>query len=298
MSGDDAQLTIGALSRATGVPIETLRTWERRYGVPVADRTASGHRRYTLGTVERIRLVTRVLELGHRPSTALAADVEALRAILAQAGAPQPPPDAGESPLASWFEHIERFESRAFERELRSAWSELGAKEFMARRVAPFLQELGERWADGSLGVRHEHFASERLREFLSAQWRPLSDAATGPTYLLATLPGERHVLGLHLAALTVVLAGGRVVFLGADAPLDEIAAAAEHHAAEAVLLSSAEGCDHAEQQADLGSLRAVLDPAIELRFGGRGFKGVREPAAPFNSLGELEDWLQQRARA
>jgi len=28
-------LTIGALSAATGVPVETLRTWERRYGFEV-----------------------------------------------------------------------------------------------------------------------------------------------------------------------------------------------------------------------------------------------------------------------
>src|SRR5687768_4224959 len=54
-------LSIGALSRATGVPADTLRTWERRYGFPAAERTESGHRRYSLLTLERLRLMVRAL---------------------------------------------------------------------------------------------------------------------------------------------------------------------------------------------------------------------------------------------
>ena len=44
-------LTIGALSRATQIPPATLRTWERRYGVPKASRKPSGHRLYPLEAV-------------------------------------------------------------------------------------------------------------------------------------------------------------------------------------------------------------------------------------------------------
>ena len=51
------RLSIGALARATGVPAETLRTWERRYGFPEPERTSTGHRRYTLETLERVRMV-------------------------------------------------------------------------------------------------------------------------------------------------------------------------------------------------------------------------------------------------
>ncbi len=41
---DKAFVSIGGLSRATGVPIETLRTWELRYGFPKSVRKPSGHR--------------------------------------------------------------------------------------------------------------------------------------------------------------------------------------------------------------------------------------------------------------
>jgi hypothetical protein len=46
---EPGQISIGALSRATGIPVETLRTWEARYGFPIPERKRSGHRVYSGG---------------------------------------------------------------------------------------------------------------------------------------------------------------------------------------------------------------------------------------------------------
>lgn len=43
---DTTPLSIGDLSRATGIPIGTLRSWESRYGFPAPRRLESGHRRH------------------------------------------------------------------------------------------------------------------------------------------------------------------------------------------------------------------------------------------------------------
>jgi len=58
-----ARLSIGALSRATGIPVETLRTWEGRYGFPVPERRPSGHRVYALSTIPRLRRIQCVQRL-------------------------------------------------------------------------------------------------------------------------------------------------------------------------------------------------------------------------------------------
>ncbi|MEC7923352.1 MAG: MerR family DNA-binding transcriptional regulator, partial [Planctomycetota bacterium] len=39
-------VSIASVSRETGIGIETLRQWERRYGKPAPVRLPSGHRRY------------------------------------------------------------------------------------------------------------------------------------------------------------------------------------------------------------------------------------------------------------
>jgi MerR family transcriptional regulator, light-induced transcriptional regulator len=282
MSIDRNLLTIGALSRAIGVPIETIRTWERRYGVPSAERTEAGHRRYPLAMVERLLWVARAVERGHPPSLALRMDAPTLRQIAGEALAPAaqhlssfiavPGQLELDRALAPWFEHVERFEGRAFERELRRAWAELGAVGFIDMRAGPFLVELGARWARNQLSVGHEHFASERLREFLVQQWRPLSDAATGAAFVCATPAGEAHVLGLHLAALTLAVHNARVVFLGSSAPAGDLAQAARHHGAAAVVLSASAAIDRANLSDELAALRSALPAAISIVCGGAGF--------------------------
>lgn len=45
-SESQPRYSIAAVSKLTGISCHTLRVWERRYGFPVPQRSASGHRRY------------------------------------------------------------------------------------------------------------------------------------------------------------------------------------------------------------------------------------------------------------
>lgn len=47
-------LSIGDLAHRTGVPISTLRSWEKRYGFLQPDRRAGGHRRYSEDDVDAV----------------------------------------------------------------------------------------------------------------------------------------------------------------------------------------------------------------------------------------------------
>ena len=76
------KLSIGALSRSTGIPVETLRTWERRYGFPVPERKPSGHRVYAVAHVSRLRRIAEALARGHRASEAVSASEKDLTVLL------------------------------------------------------------------------------------------------------------------------------------------------------------------------------------------------------------------------
>ena len=56
-SSTGGMLSIGALARATSIRVETLRTWERRYGYPLPERKPSGHRVYPVASVSRLRRI-------------------------------------------------------------------------------------------------------------------------------------------------------------------------------------------------------------------------------------------------
>ena len=87
-------LSIGALSTATGIPIDTIRTWERRYGFPVPERKPSGHRVYALATVPRLRRAAQAIARGHRAAEVVPASEGALEALLARSLSRRAPPSA------------------------------------------------------------------------------------------------------------------------------------------------------------------------------------------------------------
>lgn len=298
-------LSIGALSKATGVPVETLRTWERRYGFPKpVDRSDSGHRRYPLSTVERVRLVVRALDLGHKPSVALRADADALRELLAIHDEPEPPGATVPAPVDDrarvqrWLGCVARFDGDGLLREVQQAWNEQGSLQFLTSSVGPFLHALGDAWESGDLEVSHEHFASEHLREFLSAEWRPLSERANGPRVVCATPAGEQHVLGLHIAALAMAGGGSEVLFLGADTPARDVAAAAIERAADAVALSASTTLSPRELRRYVRDLQRALKVSIPIAVGGEGFTRERIDGTELkDDLYELVAWAKRLVR-
>ena len=119
-------------------------------------------------------------------------------------------------------------------------------------------------------------------RVVLGVVWRALWVGATGGAFVCAAPPGELHVLGLHMVALTVALANGRVIFLGADTPVLEVAAAVAAHSAEAVVMSASASCEASRLAQHLTELRDAVPPQVPIVAGGAGVQGLfsdRDPA-------------------
>ena len=80
---------IAAVERETGLSKDVLRVWERRYGFPAPSRDDHGERIYPAEQVERLRLVKRLMDAGHRPGKLLATPTEELNALAPRR--PEPP---------------------------------------------------------------------------------------------------------------------------------------------------------------------------------------------------------------
>ena len=84
----------GAVARMAGIPVSTLRIWERRYQVAAPPLTPSGHRLYAAHDVHRLALIKRLVGLGHAIGTLARLglpELEQLAASRAATLAPAPP---------------------------------------------------------------------------------------------------------------------------------------------------------------------------------------------------------------
>jgi methanogenic corrinoid protein MtbC1 len=292
------RLSIGALSRATRIPIETLRTWERRYGFPVPERKPSGHRVYSLSSVPRLRRIAEALGRGHRAAEVVAAsDVELselLRATTPSVGGLSLAEAKRTAGTEDLLKAVEAFDTNRLTWQLLTDWAVLGPVEFLKSRLGPLVREVGEAWETGRLEVRHEHFLSERVGDLLRTLRLQFEERATGPLVLLASLPGESHGLGLQMAALLLAVAGCRILFLGTEVPIAQVATLAKDLDARAVALSVSLATRGKNTVAQLTRLRSLLPRRITLLVGGEGAPRPRPGMEIMQDLGILEAWGRQ----
>jgi methylmalonyl-CoA mutase cobalamin-binding subunit len=299
-AAEPAVLSIGALSAATGIPVPTLRTWERRYDVPTPLRKPSGHRLYPASAVEHLRKVSRLLERGHRAGDVLAFPAAELDALLALPGsvaaARVPPAEGTTTPVDEMLAAVRAFDREALLSHLRSGWVRLGPLPFLRDWAGRLMTAVGDGWHAGTLEIRHEHFATACLAGFLREVREPFDRQARGRLVVAATLPGDLHEGGLLMASVVLALRGRRVVYLGTALPVPQFADAATGADVEAVAVSVSAGAHGTASRRALATLRAALPRRVALWVGGAGAPAPATGIERFDDLEALDARLERGA--
>lgn len=263
--------SIRVASRLTGIPADTLRMWERRYGFPRPSRTGGGSRTYTEEDVELLHLLSRALKAGYRPGEIVGKERAELEDILAQVAPARPEPlvEGALPTIRGLLAHLLSDDTEALATELRRAALRLGSKRFVTEIAHPFTVEVGAWWEAGRLEVRHEHLASEVLSTILRLLLSTSEDGLGRPVVLLATLPGEQHGLGLELVALYLAASRATPRLLGVSTPQDQIVKAARALGADVIGLTITPTSDLVAAASSIEWMLSELPRRIEIWVGG-----------------------------
>ena len=119
--------------------------------------------------------------------------------------------------------------------------AELSTAQIDDEMIAPALWLVGELWERGEISVAEEHIATEITLRVLALQREAqrVAQARSDYTVMLATSPGELHMVALRMAANLLRGAGYDIVMLGADVPGDALAVTARRLEADVVCMSS-----------------------------------------------------------
>lgn len=246
-SADTPTYNLKAVVQETGLKPDTLRAWERRYGLPEPQRAESGHRLYSQNDINLLKWLIDRQEEGLSISRA----VELWRRIQAEQSDPfqtiagqmatQPrltptapghlfeqelPAAGGYDTIAqlrqAWIESCLKFDEQTAERVVTQAFSLFPVEKVCVELLQKGLSAVGDGWYQGSITVQQEHFASalalRRLEALLAATPAPTRNGRI----LVGCPPEEVHTFIPLMLALLLRRRGWDVIFLGANIPQED----------------------------------------------------------------------------
>lgn len=277
---------LGVVVQETGINPDTLRAWERRYGLPQPERTEGGHRLYSRRDIETVKWLLARQEEGLRISQA----VKLWQEIIDAGRDPFRERHLGfEAPAASGpsITEEDKGDDRVMIRKLREDWlraalsyDSVKADQIFTDALARFteeiasyeillkaLHEVGERWYRSDISVQQEHFVSSlavrRIQALIVALPTPLRDEQI----VVACSPGERHTFPSLLITLFLRRQGYPVIYLGAEVPCQDMEGLLQMTSAKLVILS-AHLLLPAAQNVDFAG--RLIDNGVPVGYGGR----------------------------
>ncbi len=293
MGAENPTFNLKAVVKETGIKAETLRAWERRYGIPLPGRTAGGHRVYSRRDIETLHWLNRRKLEGLSISRAAArwhSLVSAGRDPILEPGEPSAPLRYGggatEESLAGvgrsadgdtqigiarseWLSACLAYDENAATQALSQAFARFSVETVCLDLLCRALRQLGEDWHSCDAAVQQVHYATGLAMQRIEILFGASPLGSRPGQLLLACPPEEQHSIGLAVLQLFLRRRGFSTINLGGNVPLNEMEKTVQKTRPDLVILS-------AQQLHSAGKLlemtEMILRQDVPVAFGGRVF--------------------------
>ena len=269
-----AYYPIRAVSKLTGLGIDTLRAWERRHSAVTPIRDDRG-RMYTEADIARLRLLRGAVEQGHSIGRLAGLTDAELRRLAATA---HPNPASAVAPArrtpfdpATLRAALQKYDATSIDQEISRLAAILPPLELLRDVLMPVLAQVGDDWHRGPARIAHEHLMSSTMRNILGSFLRLYARPEVSTRLLFATLAGERHEMGTLGAAMLAASSGLGVAYLGPNLPAREIVDSVRPAGAQVLVLGLTTASAGKAKERELRTIVRDLPKEVELWVGGRG---------------------------
>lgn len=285
--------TIKHAAELTGLPVATLRAWERRYGIVAPQRTDSGYRLYDEECVRRLRSMQQLVQSGWSPQQA-AAEVK-LRQVVGRDTSVAVPPAGHGGPVAEGTRSAPQtatpaageladaataLDPRRLSAVLDEQFSRASFESIVDGWLMAAVAEVGRGWADGRVTVAGEHLVAAAVMRRLAAAFEAAGHDPRGTDAVVGLPPGVHHEIGILAFAVAARRAGVAVSYVGADLPVDSWVEAVGRHQARAAVLAVPRSQDLPAAGDVVGAV-ARAHPEVTVFVGGSRQDDVAAPAVP-----------------
>ncbi len=270
---DKPRYNTKAVAQETGVPADTFRAWERRYGVPRPQRTDGGHRLYSERDIATIRWLRDRTAEGLTISQAIALMSDGNETNLAWLNtAVDTEPHTWERLNSRLFDALADFDATRAEQIMGEAFALYPLEDVFVKLVHPTMVQIGDQWHDGKVSVAAEHFATQFIRRKLASLLNTYNITDGRGMIVVGCAPSEQHDLGVLMLSVFLVRHGWQVIYLGPEVPMKDLLNAVHHLHPDMVCLT-ASTIEAAMQLHEIGkALSALPPPRPHFGYGGRAF--------------------------
>jgi MerR family transcriptional regulator, light-induced transcriptional regulator len=252
-------VSIAVVSELLGIPVPTIRSWERRYGLPAPRRTNGRHRRYGQSDLEQLRALRDLVTKGLAASDAVARLRGAVTSALAD-------PDLIDDVVRAAMD----LNALGVREALDRSAGRFSVEDAIRRVALPAMHEIGTRWKAGTCDVGQEHLATEAVRTWLARQVSMAPPSFRRGPIVLACGPSDLHSIGLEAFAAILARRGWSCRVLGAMTPASALVAAAANSRAVAAVVTSQRGVTRRAAVEAIDAVDAL--PGIRAFYAGDAF--------------------------
>ena len=273
---------IKVVSQMTGVSVFVIRAWEKRYNAVTPSRTETNRRLYTEDDIEKLKLLNEAVRSGHNIGGIANLSIDDLRSVLIKNNVSSTFTDESltevlantNSIIIKCIEAIRTYDGKALETLLLKASAKMSQPHLIEELIIPLVYKVGDLWHDGDIRVANEHLASAVIRSFMTNLLEQHMPSENAPIIISATPRGQDHELGALIVGVIAAAAGWKVIYLGPNLPVEEIAAVTDSLHANLVALSIVFPGDDLQLKKELRHLRQMLPTNVKLIIGGRAADG------------------------
>ncbi|MFP4431028.1 MAG: MerR family transcriptional regulator [Spirochaetaceae bacterium] len=258
------------MAHKTGLTPNTLRAWERRYPGIAPDRDDRGHRVYSEELLEKLILISVLVDQGYRIGQLANRPNGDLRALKESLNHSQPTDFMPDPSLERAVTAIHRFDDTALWSELERATTVYGRLDVIDSFIFPLTHEIDARITEQTFHKVHLSFMQAALRTFLSTLLAPMAGDPLRPIVVFAYPPGQIIDLGGIASAVHIHAAGWHPVLLGGSVPAEQTIAAATMLNARAVIVAAVTDTYDTTILNEMVRVRRGIPDAVPVFVGGR----------------------------
>ncbi len=288
----EPRFNLGYVVREMNIKPDTLRAWERRYGLPSPERTDGGHRLYSKRDMDIVRWLMAQQENGLSISKAVELwnSLEAggedpllneLKGIILAEESPAIYRAVRETSLEElrqgWIQACLRFDNAVAQGVLSRAFANYPMKDVLYHVLQRGLAEIGMLWFEKKATIQQEHFASALALQRLHALIADAPSPTLNGKVLVGGTIDEVHEFAPLMVNLLLRYRGWEVIYLGPNVPEIQLEVTLEKTRAQLVVLTA--------EQLHTGA--NLLDEAIflkdlnvQLGYGGAIFQSASRDSA------------------